>query len=97
MDEEPVSRAAGGCLLAAAGVGVGAAIYALSRDALVIVVWFIGFVLLYRAAKRVPHASNPAPPPLSESGSEAKPQVDIVQDPDHHNRWMVKIKKTGTS
>lgn len=87
----------GGCagisVLVAAALGLGTAVYAISRDTLVIAVWIIGWGLVWRAAKRGPKnvdtAPNPAPPPLPERGPEATPQVSMVRDTAHPNRWIV--------
>lgn len=89
-DEEPEGSGCGGWLvLAAAGAGTGGAVYAYSRDLLVILVWVIGAVLLWRANKKMPSAANPAPPAPPERGSDEEPQVSVVRDQDHPNRWLV--------
>lgn len=87
----------GGCagisVLVAAALGLGTAVYAISRDTLVIAVWIIGWGLVWRAAKRGPKnvadAPNPTPPPLPERDSEEKQQVKMVRDTTHPNRWIV--------
>lgn len=88
--EEP-PEGGGWCLLIAAGGGVGVAVFAYSRDVFVILVWIIGAVALYRAARKVPGTPNPAPPPPPERGSGEEPQVNptLVKDPTHPNRWAV--------
>lgn len=84
------SGCAGGAVLVAASLGTGVAVYAYSRDVLVIVVWILGAVLLWRAArKKVPGTPDPAPPPVPERGSEEEPQVTLVRDTAHPNRWLV--------
>lgn len=83
----------GGCagvaVITAAALGLGVAFYAVSRDLLIVAVWFTGAVLLYRAAKKVPDAVNPAPPPVPEGAVEEEPQVTVVRDFSHPNRWLV--------
>lgn len=88
---EPRERSgcAGYAVLAAAALGVGGAVYAVSRDLFVIAVWVVGWVLVYRAAKKVPDAAIPTPPAPSERGSEKEPQVTMVRDISHPNRWIV--------
>lgn len=96
-EEAEETPSGGGCagisVLVAAALGLGTAVYAISRDTLVIAVWIIGWGLVWRAAKRGPKsvadAPNPAPPPLPERGSEATPQVSMVRDTAHPNRWIV--------
>lgn len=90
VDEEPEGSGCGGyVVLAAAGAGTGAAIYAYSRDLLVILVWVIGAVLLWRAARKVPDTPDPAPPPAPEGAADEEPQVNVVRDNGHPNRWLV--------
>lgn len=85
--------ASGVAVLVAVALGTGAALFAYSRDTLVILVWVVGAVLLYRAAKRGPKsvqgAPDPAPPPLPERGPKQEPQVSLVRDTTHPNRWIV--------
>jgi len=86
---EPRGRFAGGCLLTVAALGTGWAIFSVSRNVFVLLVWGVGAFLIWRAAKKVPGATNPAPPPPSERGSEKEPQVTMVRDTAHPNRWVV--------
>lgn len=86
----------GGCagvaVITAAALGLGAAFYAVSRDLLIIAIWFTGFVLLYRAARKRDLAAQdrePLPHRPSERGSEEEPQVTVVRDQSHPNRWLV--------
>ena len=84
----------GGCagvtVLAVAALGLGTAVYAISSDTFVIAVWIIGWALVVKAARKpVQSTPDPAPPPLPERGSEEKPQVKMVRDMTHPNRWIV--------
>jgi len=83
----------GAAVLTVAAAGVGIAVFVYSRDAFVLLVWAIGAAAVWWAAKRpnksVQHAPDPAPPPLPERGSEKEPQVSMVRDASHPNRWMV--------
>lgn len=93
-EEEPEgSAAAGGFLLLAAGIGTGVAVYAISRDLLVILVWVIGSLMIWRAIRRGPKsvqdAPDPAPPPPSEGVAEENTQVTMIRDVSHPNRWVV--------
>ncbi|NJP72174.1 hypothetical protein [Streptomyces sp. C1-2] len=66
---EERSRAAGGCvLLVLAGAPV-AAVWAVSPEAGVLVVWGAGAVLLWRSVRRT---ANPAPPPGSRPPSQGE-------------------------
>lgn len=93
-EETPVRN--GGCagvaVITAAALGLGVAFYAVSRDLLVVVIWVAGAVLLYRAAKKMPDGvqdREPLPHRPSERGSEEEPQVTVVRDHSHPNRWLV--------
>lgn len=90
-DDEPSGGGCGGItVLAVAALGLGAAVYAISRDTFVIVVWIIGWALVVKAARKpVQSTPDPAPPPPPERGSEEKPQVKMVRDTTHPNRWIV--------
>ncbi|QQZ56871.1 hypothetical protein IFE09_27110 [Streptomyces microflavus] len=85
--EEPTpeaSRTAGGCVLLGLAVIAVAALYAVSETALVLVGWAIGAAALWRAARSVPSAANPAPPPPPEGAGKAKPQFSVVEDKPGH-------------
>ena len=93
-DEQDEGPRNGGCagitVLAVAALGLGTAIYAISRDTFVIAVWIIGWVLVVKAARKpVQDTSDPAPPAPPERGPEEKPQVKMVRDTAHPNRWIV--------
>lgn len=85
--------ASGVAVLVAVALGLGLAVYAISRDALVLIVWALGATMIYRAAKAGPKsvqdAPDPAPPTPPERGSKTEPQVNIVRDTAHPNRWIV--------
>lgn len=84
------SAAAGGCLLTAAAIGVGTAVYAVSQDTLVIAVWILGWGLIWRAArKKVPGTPDPPPPPSPEGAPKQEPQVSVIRDSSHPNRWLI--------
>lgn len=83
----------GAAVLVTAAGGVGIATFNVSRDAFVLLVWVLGAAAVWYAAKTpnksVQHAPDPAPPPLPERGSEEEPQVSMVRDTTHPNRWAV--------
>lgn len=84
----------GGCagvtVLTVAALGLGTAIYAISSDTLVIAVWIVGWALVVKAARKpVQNTPDHSPPPLPERGPEEKPQVKMVRDTTHPNRWIV--------
>jgi len=83
----------GAAVLVPAAAGVGIAVFVYSRDAFVLLVWALGAIAVWYAARKpnksVQDAPNPAPPPLPERGSEEKPQVTMVRDTTHPNRWAV--------
>lgn len=90
-EEEPEpegSETAGGCMLLAVSTGLGLAMYNVSRDLFVILVWVIGTSAVWWAAKKVHTPVNPAPPPLPEGVAEEEPQVTTVRDKTHPNRWL---------
>ncbi|ONI48644.1 MULTISPECIES: hypothetical protein [unclassified Streptomyces] len=85
-EEEPGegSPAAGGCVIAL-GIGVPlAGVYAASVDAGILATVAIGTAALWRAARSVPSAANPAPPPPPEGAGEAKHQFSIVEGENGH-------------
>lgn len=86
-DEETApepSRAAGGCVLAVLATATGAALYAVSDTAAVLVAWAAGIAALWRAARSVPSAANPAPPPPPEGAENTEPQFSVVEDKPGH-------------
>ncbi|MFJ2848312.1 hypothetical protein [Streptomyces rubiginosohelvolus] len=78
------SRAAGGCVLAVLVLGLGAVLFVALGTLAVLVVWAVGAVALWRGARSVPSAANPAPPPVSEGAENTKPQFTIVEDRKGH-------------
>lgn len=89
-EEEPEgSGCAGVVVVTAAVLALLSGLYAMAPDAFVIGAWVIGWGALIVAAKRVPPAPNPAPPPAPERVSEEEPQVSLVRDKSHTNRWIV--------
>lgn len=90
-EQEPQgSETAGGCMLLAVSTGLGFAVYNISRDLLVIVVWVIGTALIGRACRnKVQRPVNSAPPAPSKRGCEEEPQVTVMRDKTHPNRWVI--------
>ncbi|WP_228988608.1 hypothetical protein [Streptomyces sp. DH8] len=78
------SRPAGGCVLAALVLGVTAALFAVLDTAAVLALWAAGGAALWRAARSVPCAANPAPPPVSEGVGNTSPQFSVVEDRPGH-------------
>lgn len=81
--QEP-SRAAGGCVLAALVLGLGAVLFVALGERAVLVVWAAGAVALWRAARSVPRAANPAPPPPPEGAGNTNTQFTVVEDRPGH-------------
>lgn len=83
----------GAAVLVTAAAGIGIAVFVYSRDAFVLLVWVLGAAAVWYAAKTpnksVQHAPDRTPPPLPERGSEEEPQVTMVRDTTHPNRWTV--------
>lgn len=75
---------AGGCVIAL-GIGLPlAGVFAASRTAGVLAAWGIGVAALWRAARSVPSAANPAPPPPPEGVGNAKSLFTVVEDRPGH-------------
>lgn len=90
--EEPERQAgcAGYLVLAVFIAGAVAGLYLISRTVFILVVWGVGWgAVLWVARKPVQATSNPAPPPLPEPSPDAKPQVSMLRDKSHPNRWIV--------
>jgi hypothetical protein len=90
VEEEEAGTGKGcGCILAVpATLALGILFYQVP-DLGVGLVWVAGWGSVIWAAKKVPSAANPAPPPLPERGYEKEQQVSIVRDKDHPNRWLI--------
>lgn len=83
-EEREPSRAGGALVLTVlAGAGLGG-IYAASPAVAVGTVWVLGTGALWRAARSVPRAANPAPPPPPEGAADASPQFTVVEDREGH-------------
>ncbi|MER5706009.1 hypothetical protein [Streptomyces sp. NPDC002122] len=89
--EEPASssRAAGGCVLMVLVSVAGAVVFTVSTEAGILSVFGAATAAVWWAVRRVPHAANPAPPPLPEVVEDEKPQVRIMQDPSNPARHIV--------
>lgn len=83
-EEREPSRAGGALVLIALGGGAVAALYAVAPTAGPIVVWGVGMTAMWRVARSVPRAANPAPPPAPEGAEDASPQFSIVEDREGH-------------
>lgn len=87
------SGCAGAVVITAAVSAALAGVYALSPEGLVLGLWVLGWSALIWATgwrpKKLRRTANPAPPPLPERGCEEEPQVTMVRDTAHPNRWVV--------
>lgn len=83
------SRAAGIAVATAVVLGALTGLWAVSRTAFVLIFWTVAWGLLIREARKVPGTPDPAPPAPSERGSEKEPQVNVVRDTSHPNRWII--------
>lgn len=83
-EEREPSRTGGVLVLTALGGGAVAAFYAVAPAAGPIVVWVVGMTAMWRVARSVPRAANPAPPPPPEGADDTKPQFTIVEDREGH-------------
>lgn len=91
------SRAAGGCVLTVLGLVPLAVIFAVSREAGVLVTVGATTGVVWWHARRVPPAPNPAPPPPPEGAPDEKPQFTVVDDPDNPARSHVVWHRTETA
>jgi hypothetical protein len=94
VSEEPeedggLDRRGCGCVLAVPATVVLVVLFTKAPDLGVGLLWVTGWGSLIWAAKRVPREANPAPPPVPERGSKEEPQVGVVRDQSHTNRWLV--------
>ena len=87
------SGCAGAAVITAVVLAALGGVYALSPEGLVLGLWVVGWSALIWATgwrpKKLRRTANPAPPPLPERGSEEEPQVTMVRDSAHPNRWIV--------
>lgn len=87
------SGCAGAAVIAAAVLGAVLGLYAVSRTVFILTVWVIGWGSVIWIAKHTPKsvqdAAKPAPPAPSERGSKKEPQVRMIRDTGHPNRWAV--------
>lgn len=90
-EEAPESSGCAGAAVIAAAVLVAMTMtYAISRTLFIGLVWAIGWgAVIWAARKPVPSTPDPAPPAPPERGSEEEPQVSIIRDTGHPNRWVV--------
>lgn len=93
-EEEPQgSGCAGAAVITAVVLAALGTAWAVTPNAFVLGVWGIGWGSVIWVAKKTPKsvgdAANPAPPAPSERGCEKEPQVNMVRDTEHPNRWIV--------
>lgn len=90
-EEEPEgSGCAGATVIAAVVLATVLGLYAISRTAFILLVWIIGWgTVIWAARKPVPSTPDPAPPPPSEGAVEKEPQVSVIRDTGHPNRWLI--------
>lgn len=90
MSEEPEGSGCGAVIavitMTALPLGI---LWAAVPDAFVMLLWVLGWGAVIWSAKHLPRTANPAPPPPSERGPEQEPQVTIMRDQSHPNRWIV--------
>lgn len=84
----------GGCagylVLAVLVSGAVVGLFLVSRTVFILTVWGAGWAaVVWAARKPVGDAPNPAPPPLPERGPAEEPQVTLMRDQNHPNRWIV--------
>jgi hypothetical protein len=97
-EEEPEPRGSGcaGAVVITAAVSVPLAVlYAASPEGFILALGAIGWGAVvwvaYHTPKSVQDAPDPTPPAPSERGSEEEPQVTMVRDHGHPNRWVVTV------
>lgn len=93
VSEEEPEREGSGCAAVTVAVIVVAVPLALLwrayRDAFIIAVWVIAWGAVVWAARRPNKIDNPSPPPPAERGPEKEPQISMMRDQSHPNRWVV--------
>lgn len=79
----------GAAVLVMAAAGLGLAVFVYSRDAFVLLVWALGAAAVWYAARKPNKIDNPSPPPPPDPSQKQEPQVTMVRDTTHPNRWAV--------
>lgn len=79
----------GGAVLTVAAAGVCLAVFVYSRDVFVLLVWSLGAVAVWWAARRPNKIDNPSPTPPAPPLPKRNPQASIVRDTSHPNRWLI--------
>lgn len=91
VEEEPEgSGCAGAAVITAAALVVLCIAYTASPTVFVLSCWAwvpVWGWLYWR--KLLPRTANPAPPAPPERGSDEEPQVTLMRDQSHPNRWVV--------
>ena len=106
--QEPEGSGCGGVVVLAGAAALALTVlWRLAPNLFVLAVWGIGWGAVIWVAKKTPKIDNPSPPPPPERGTEKDPQVNVVRDTTHPNRWLVTRqsawvteeinKETGTS
>ncbi|POG47113.1 hypothetical protein BV881_12295 [Streptomyces sp. ZL-24] len=78
------SRAAGGCVLAALVLGLGAALFAALGNLAVLAVWAAGALALWRTVRRPTKIENHSPPPPRDPSRNTNTQFTVVEDRPGH-------------
>ncbi|MFI2084339.1 hypothetical protein ACH43Y_28770 [Streptomyces rubiginosohelvolus] len=78
------SREAGGCVLAALVIALGAVLFAVLGTLAVLVVWAVGAVALRRAVRRPNKIENHSPPPPRDPSRNTNTQFTVVEDRPGH-------------
>lgn len=88
-EDEPQGSGCGGIVvLAMLVLAVAGVLFAISREAFILVFWGTAWGLIVWQARKVPGAPKRTPPPALEGAGEQEPQVTLVRDPGHPNRWV---------
>ena len=96
-DEMETSQTAGYVLLGVAALGVTYVLCLAAPRVMTLILWGLGWTGLILGWRKMRSTRYPAPPAPPERGSEKEPQVRIVKDPEHPNRWIVlPEKEAGT-
>lgn len=89
--EEPEESAgcAGAVLVTVLALGGAWAAHKVFPNGSILLLWIVGWGAVIWATGYRRHTPNPAPPPLPERGAEQNPQVTVMRDTSHRNRWIV--------